>query len=150
MLNHQFKGVEQREHRARGVGVHHDIGTAAAAHREVDLSGVIPQQRQDVTHGADQQEAVVAVLAVGDGGRGAEIQLFNVIAGGERHHRCEGRAGLRGIARRVGGGDLQRLAFGLFVNEGVAVRAVAARSGGHRRAVRETDGDGAACFGIAG
>ena len=146
MLNHQLKGVEQREHRTRGVGVHHDIRTAAAAHREVDLGRIIAQQRQDVAHGANQQEAVIAVLAVGHGCRGAEVQLFDVIAGGERHHRRKGGARQRGVARGICGGDLQRLAFGLFVNEGVGVGAVAARNGGHRRAVRKADRDGAACF----
>ncbi len=89
-LHHQLKGVEQREHGAGGVGIHHDVGTAAAAYREVHLSGVIPQQRQDIAHRTHQQEAVIAVLAVGDGGGGAEIQLFDVIAGGERHHWREG------------------------------------------------------------
>ncbi|CZV32695.1 Uncharacterised protein [Enterobacter cloacae] len=146
MLNHQLQGVEQREHRPGSVGVHHDIRAAAAAHREVHLGGIIAQQRQDVAHGADQQEAVIAVLAVGHGCRGAEVQLFDVIAGGERHHRRKGGARQRGVACDVGGGDLQRLAFDLFVNEGVAVGAVAARNGGDRRAVRKADSDGAACF----
>ena len=132
VLHHQLKGVKQREHSPRGVGVHHDIRAPAVAHREVHLRGVVPEQRQDVAHGADQQEAVVAVLAVGDGGRGTEIQLFDVIAGGERHHRRERRAGQRGVARRVGGGDLQRLAFGLFIRKGIAVGAVTARNGGYR------------------
>ena len=132
VLHHQLKGIEQREHRPRSVGVYHDVRAAAVAHREVHLRGVITDQRQDVAHGADQQEAVVAVLAVGDGRRGAEVQLLNVIAGGERHHRRKGRARQGGVARDVGRGDLQRLTFDLFVNEGVAVGAVAARNGGHR------------------
>ena len=146
MLNHQLQGIEQRKHRPRSVGVHHDIRAAAAAHREVHLGGIIAQQRQNVAYGADQQEAVIAVLAVGHGRRGAEVQLFDVIAGGERHHRRKGGARQRGVTCDVGGGDLQRLAFSLFVNEGVAVGAVAARNGGHRRAIRKADRDGAACL----
>ncbi len=90
MLYHQLKGIEQGEHRTRGIGVHHNIRIAAAAHREVHLGSIITQQREDVAYGTHQQEAIITVLAVGDGGRGADIQLFDVIAGGERDDRCEG------------------------------------------------------------
>ena len=131
-LHHQLQGVEQRKHRPRGVGIDHNIRTAAAAHVELNLGCIVAQQGQHVAYGTHQQEAIVAVLAVGDGGGGTEIQLFNVIAGRERHHRRKDRARLRGVTRRIGGRDLQRLAFGLLVEEGVAVGAIAVCGGGHR------------------
>ncbi|MNS03606.1 hypothetical protein D3C72_349470 [compost metagenome] len=148
-LHHHFQSIEQRKHHARGVGIDRDIRTSARTDRKADLRRVVAEQRQHVAKRADQQGAVVAVL----GGRyrrcGAEFQLLDVRTRGKWHNRSQRRAWGRGVARRIGGGDLQRLTFRLFIEEAVAVGASGVRRGGDRRTIRQTNGDGAACFGGA-
>ncbi len=80
-LYHQLKGIEQGKNGPRGVGVHGNIRTAAAADGETYLRGVVAEQRQHVTYGAHQQETIVAVLRVGHRCGGCQRQLFNVGAG---------------------------------------------------------------------